>query len=576
MSETKIDNVIGITYNNTKYCPMCDKDVNKCNFTKHKSRPGGLDAYCKECKNIKKRELRKKQALIRVKIEKPIKTKIEKVKCIKPSYKMKNRIAKLIQDRIFLQLENNKIWNKHTNNDKFEISDTGNIREITTKILINLPDNIKFEENTIKNIAFCGKCDNYKLKIEFTKDNTNKKRVNIYCKKCVSNKTQLKTKAIVNERIKKEYNKDEKWKTIPSFEKYEASTLGRIRNIKTKSILSSSTDMGGYLAMNLYDINGNKINLKVHRIIAETFIPNPEAKLTVNHENKKRTDNRVCNLTWATHQEQIKHMKTFEPPIKKNKIADIPLDDLLNEIWKPVSGFDRYFISNMGRLKYYKYKRNTLKYNKDDKMIITTGVIQSGYLTSTISNGKDNKETFRIHRLVAREFLTNPDMLPFVNHKDGSKTNNKLDNLEYISPSDNTKHAHDTGLYKKGGKRAIYKLDNYYKIDKEYDSILNAKKELKLGNSLTDILKGSKKSCKGFYWCYKENYEKELEKFNKTHLRKINQINFKTGEIINTWDNIIDATKHIGKNYSNTSNIILKNLKNLNKKAYGFRWQYAD
>jgi hypothetical protein len=140
----------------------------------------------------------------------------------------------------------------------------------------------------------------------------------------------------------------------------------------------------------------------------------------------------------------------------------------------------------------------------------------------------------------------------------------------------NTKHAHDTGLYKKGGKRAIYKLDNYYKIDKEYDSILNAKKELKLGNSLTDILKGSKKSCKGFYWCYKENYEKELEKFNKTHLRKINQINFKTGEIINTWDNIIDATKHIGKNYSNTSNIILKNLKNLNKKAYGFRWQYAD
>ena len=584
MSEIKIDNIIGITYNNTKYCPCCNKDINKYNFSKHKSRPGGLDAYCKECKNIKKRELRKKQALTRVKIEKPIKTKIEKpiknkiekVKCIKPSYKMKNRLSKLIQDRILLQSENNKIWNKHTNNDKFEISDTGNIREITTKILIILPDNIKFKENNINNMSFCGKCDNYKLKIEFTKDNTNKTGVNNHCKKCVSNKTQLKTKAIVNERIKKEYNKDEKWKTIPSFEKYEASTLGRIRNIKTKSILSLSTDMGGYLAMNLYDINGNKINLKVHRIIAETFIPNPKAKLTVNHENKKRTDNRLCNLTWATHKEQIKHMKTFEPPIKKNKIADIPLDDLPNEIWKPVIGFDRYFISNMGRLKYYKYKRNTLKYNEDDKMIITTGVIQSGYLTSTISNGKDNKETFRIHRLVAREFLSNPDNLPFVNHKDGSKTNNKLDNLEYISPSDNTKHAHDTGLYKKGGKRAIYKLDNYFKIIKEYDSILNAKNDLKLGNSLTDILKGSKKSCKGFYWCYKENYEKELENFNKTHLRKINQINLKTGEIINTWDNIIDATKHIGKNYSNTSNIILKNLKNLNKKAYGFKWQYVD
>ena len=58
------------------------------------------------------------------------------------------------------------------------------------------------------------------------------------------------------------------------------------------------------------------------------------------------------------------------------------------------------------------------------------------------------RESWRVHRLVARAFLPNPDKLPQINHIDGDKTNNVLSNLEWISAKDNIQHAHRTGLAK--------------------------------------------------------------------------------------------------------------------------------
>lgn len=70
-----------------------------------------------------------------------------------------------------------------------------------------------------------------------------------------------------------------------------------------------------------------------------------------------------------------------------------------------------------------------------------------GYLTVGISiNGK--KYTRTVHRLVALAFIPNPDNLPEINHKDGNKENNNVNNLEWSSRSSNQKHACDTGLQK--------------------------------------------------------------------------------------------------------------------------------
>jgi hypothetical protein len=68
----------------------------------------------------------------------------------------------------------------------------------------------------------------------------------------------------------------------------------------------------------------------------------------------------------------------------------------------------------------------------------------AGYLYVIIS-----KKTALVHRLVAEAWIPNPDNLDFVNHKDGDKKNNNVDNLEWCSRSYNLQHAYDTGLRSK-------------------------------------------------------------------------------------------------------------------------------
>lgn len=78
--------------------------------------------------------------------------------------------------------------------------------------------------------------------------------------------------------------------------------------------------------------------------------------------------------------------------------------------------------------------------------ILKQGKSKKGYPIVYLS--KDGKQSTRVvHRLVAKAFIPNPNNLPQVNHKDGCKINNHVDNLEWCDNSYNQKHAHDTGLF---------------------------------------------------------------------------------------------------------------------------------
>jgi len=102
------------------------------------------------------------------------------------------------------------------------------------------------------------------------------------------------------------------WKKIPGYSLYEASTDGEIKtynwkNTGKEAIMKPALDACGYLRTMLKSDKWEMNTVKVHRIIAQTFLENPENKPCVNHINGIRNDNRLCNLEWCTHSENSKH-----------------------------------------------------------------------------------------------------------------------------------------------------------------------------------------------------------------------------------------------------------------------------
>jgi hypothetical protein len=121
---------------------------------------------------------------------------------------------------------------------------------------------------------------------------------------------------------------EEQWKFIKDTnEMYEASDLGRIRSwwnnrhgrAKTPKILKKYLDTRGYHKVSM-KINGKMVTIRVHRLVAETWLPNPENKRTVNHINgKDKTNNHISNLEWATDSENTKH--AYDTGLIKQKIG---------------------------------------------------------------------------------------------------------------------------------------------------------------------------------------------------------------------------------------------------------------
>lgn len=252
------------------------------------------------------------------------------------------------------------------------------------------------------------------------------------------------------------------WKVIPHLPAYEVSTDGKVRNAKSGRPIAVVPKGDGYMYVTLREngrtANAKTINRSVHRLVAMTFLPNPDGKRTVNHKDKVRHNNHVDNLEWASHSEQSTHARSFQGPIKYEKDYKHPDSTPEDEQWAACTGTSLQ-VSNYGRIK---GPQGLRKLSIDGR----------GYCF--VTNNPSNNTSY-VHRLVAEAFLgLDASSAMVVNHKDGNKSNNHVDNLEVITQSENIKHAYAKGLLKKTNHQEAIQVDYKGNIVNKFKSLADA------------------------------------------------------------------------------------------------------
>lgn len=142
------------------------------------------------------------------------------------------------------------------------------------------------------------------------------------------------------------------WKTIDKKPNYEVNVLGQVRNKKTGRVLKQSKRKDGYCQVML----GRKtVPLYIHRLVAETFIPNPKNMSQVDHINGDKSDNRLENLRWSN--------------ATLNYLA-YGYDNRIRNMWKAVRAINTLtgkvldFKSRKDAADYFKVNTTTIHYNK--------------------------------------------------------------------------------------------------------------------------------------------------------------------------------------------------------------------
>lgn len=187
------------------------------------------------------------------------------------------------------------------------------------------------------------------------------------------------------------------------------------------------------------------------------------------------------------------------------------------EIWKDILGYEGlYQISNSGRVKSLAREvpsKNSFRHVKE--RVLKPGKRKDGYLYIDLSHNSRNKKKY-VHRLVAFAFIENIDNKPQVNHINGDKSDNRIENLEWATGNENQKHAFMSGL-NKGSKPWIGKFGKDHHSSKtviqmteegnsiaEFESAVEASKVVKLNPSnISAVCRGEQKSAGGFKWKYK-------------------------------------------------------------------------
>jgi len=338
------------------------------------------------------------------------------------------------------------------------------------------------------------------------------------------------------------YLDPEEWRVIEEFPNYEVSDCGRVRNKNTGKLMKlGELKSGSYKTVSLKKKGCKSKGCQVHRLVAQAFIPNPLNLSLVNHKNGVKYNNNLENLEWITSRDNTLH--SIHVLGNRRKGYDIyRIDSEGNEEYYP-SVAEAIRINKVSREalmkacesgeEYCKYKwrkgDNIFEpyiqeedekerdipylegftvtsfgrvYNRRTGLLRKLNIMEMGYYAIRIRGNN-----YYIAHLVADTFLaeSKPKENPIVNHKDGNKLNNRLENLEWLTQLENIQHAIRTGLIKTK-PLAVYDNTGILAVF-PYANIV--KKELKVKTDIQKICLGGRKTALGHKWKYitKEEYD---------------------------------------------------------------------
>ena len=248
-----------------------------------------------------------------------------------------------------------------------------------------------------------------------------------------------------------------------------------------------------------------------------------------------------------------------EEIIKENRI--------MKEVWKTIYYNNKplnYSISSSGKV-----KNNSTNYQ-------LKGAITAGYYTVRLSIEPNIGKHFRIHRLVAEAFIPNPNNKEYVNHIDGNKTNNNVDNLEWVTPSENSNHAYSLGLRNPNREKPVnqYNLEGIYMMT--FESMNEAERQTGVSQSkITEVCKGARRTAGDYQWRLAEYGNENITPIQKrkTASKKVAQYD-KNGNLIAVYDSYREAARAVNGTQSAISRVCA-NTPGLHTHK-GYIWKTVD
>lgn len=254
-----------------------------------------------------------------------------------------------------------------------------------------------------------------------------------------------------------------------------------------------------------------------------------------------------------------------------------------NEIWKDIPEYEGYYqVSNMGRIRSVDRFVNHSAKGTQSKLkgrILIGGHDANGYRIHIFC--KENiRKTVRIHQIVAKAFIPNPDNKPVPHHKNYIKDDNRAENLSWLTYSENTQDSFDNGRIGVRGKKhshskKVYQYGKDGELIAQFESLGDVLRKLGYKQSvISDNCGGRWNSAYGFVWSFKEMSKGEIQSIKIGHCTKAKSVLQKDldGNVLAEFPSAKEAARITGHQSSSISDCCNKKL----RKHHGFIWEFKN